>query len=44
MKGNRGFTNKAKSGAKALAAGWRRAAEKARLEKAGKRVKPGRGR
>jgi hypothetical protein len=33
MKGNRGFTNKTKSGVKALPAAWRRAAEKAGGEK-----------
>lgn len=33
MKSNKGFTNKTKSGAKALAARWRQAAERARAPK-----------
>lgn len=33
MKSNKGFTNKAKSGAKALPARWRQAAERARAPK-----------
>lgn len=36
------FTNKAKSGARALAARWRQAAERARIER--RRGKAGRGR
>lgn len=33
MKPNKGFVNKAKSGTRALAARWRQAAEKARLQR-----------
>jgi hypothetical protein len=40
MKGSRGFINKAKSGTKALPERWRRAAEKARLDRAKKPAQP----
>jgi hypothetical protein len=40
MKGSRGFINKAKSGTKALPDRWRRAAEKAKLDRIPKPAKP----
>ena len=39
MKGNKGFTNKAKSGSKALPARWHQAIAKAQIEKQ-TRVRP----
>lgn len=44
MTTNKGFTNRAKSGAKALADRWRQAAAKARIERQRPAHKPARSR